>query len=256
MFYFQRLGPNRFGASEHVGGAWNTAEQHIAPALGLLAHAIEIDHAARRESPLQIARISYDILGTLPIEPVDIEISVLRPGRTIELIEARLSHGGRLAVIARAWLLQAFDTAGIAGTAFADIPPPEDIAPWRPGEFWPGRFVRTVEVRRDALGKGRSQSWVRSDVALIERESVSATAHMLGILDIANGMAPREPMQAVAFPNVDLSVHLIASPRSSWLGLDTTVSFSDNGTGMTHSVMHDTWGPIGTVVQCLSVRPR
>ncbi len=34
MSYFERLGPTSFRATEHVGGAWNEAEQHIAPALG------------------------------------------------------------------------------------------------------------------------------------------------------------------------------------------------------------------------------
>lgn len=256
MFYFERIGPSRFAASPFVAGAWNTAEQHIAPALGLLAHAVETDHAVRGDGPLRIARISYDILGTLPIDAVDVEVSVLRAGRTIELVEARLSHGGRVAVIARAWLLQAFDTRGIAGTAFPDLPPPQGLAPWDVGETWPGAFVRTVETRRLPQAQGRAASWVRSDAELVAGEPVSATAHMLGIVDIANGLAAREPIDQVGFPNVDLTVHLFAAPAGGWIGLDTLVSFGHDGLGLTHSIIHDLSGPIGTIAQCLSVRPK
>lgn len=256
MFYFERLGPSSFRASEHVGGAWNTAEQHIAPALGLIAHATERDHAARRDDRLRLVRLSYDILGTLPIDVVEVEVSVLRPGRTIELVEARLSHGGRTAVVARAWLLQAFDTAALAGTAFPAIPPPETMAIWPGSETWPGGFVRSVEVRRTELTKGRAASWVRSDLALVADEHASATAQALSIVDIANGLATREAPDVVAFPNVDLTVHLFAEPQGPWLGFDTAVSFGADGIGLTNSTLHDRSGPIGVVSQCLTIRSR
>ncbi|MCW1430785.1 thioesterase family protein [Novosphingobium sp. JCM 18896] len=256
MFYFERLGPSSFRASEHVGGAWNPAEQHIAPALGLIAHAIERDHAARRDDRLRLVRLSYDILGTLPIDVVEVEVSVLRPGRTIELVEARLAHGGRTAVVARAWLLQAFDTGAFAGTAFPAIPSLESMAPWQVGETWPGGFVRSVDVRRTPLAKGRAASWVRSDLALVAGEAVSTIAQALTIVDIANGLAPREAVNAVAFPNVDLTVHLFAEPQGPWLGFDTTVSFGTEGIGLTNSTLHDRTGPIGVVSQCLTIRAR
>jgi hypothetical protein len=254
MFFFERLTANRFSASEHVGGAWNPAEQHIAPALGLIAHAIETDHAARRPDRLKIARLSYDILGTLPIGVVDINITVTRPGRTIELVEARLSHGGRDAVVARAWLLQAFDTDAIAGSAMIGIAPPDAFEEWRPETIWAGGFIRTVEVRRSLLSRGRATSWVRTQADLIAGEAVSATAAALTIVDIANGLAPWVAIDEASFPNVDLTVHLFEQPRGAWLGLDTIVSFGAAGVGLTHSIMHDEQGPIGTVSQSLTIR--
>ena len=257
MFFFERLTPTRYRASEHVGGVWNTSEQHIAPALGLLAHAIEADHLdRRRHDSLKIARLSYDILGTLPIGVVDIDITVTRPGRTIELVEARLSHAGRTAVVARAWLLQTPDTSAIAGTAIPSIPPPEAVEEWHPQAFWPGAFVRSIEIRRSLLDEGRAISWIRTDAALIAGELVSPAARALGIIDIANGLAPRIAIDEAAFPNVDLTVHLFCQPKGSWLGFDTMVSFGPNGIGLTHSTIHDEEGPVGTVSQCLTIRRR
>jgi hypothetical protein len=59
----------------------------------------------------------------------------------------------------------------------------------------------------------------------------------------------------VAFPNVDLTAHLVRSPEPGWLGFDTTVTFGPTGHGLTSSVLHDEHGPVGTLAQSLTVRP-
>jgi hypothetical protein len=76
--YFERLDAGRFRATDHVGGAWELSEQHIAPALGLLVHAVELDLDQRRDDALQVVRISFDILGTVPVGEVDVTVQVAR----------------------------------------------------------------------------------------------------------------------------------------------------------------------------------
>src|SRR5699024_987236 len=93
--YFERIGDSTFQPTCHVGGAWNPAEQHIAPALGLLAHEVELDRDARGRSHLFPARLSYDIWGPVPLETVQTAVRLHRPGRTVELVEAELVHAGR-----------------------------------------------------------------------------------------------------------------------------------------------------------------
>ena len=51
-------------------------------------------------------------------------------------------------------------------------------------------------------------------------------------------------------------VPLIAAEHVNGLGFDTTVSFGPDGLGLTRSVLHDAWGPFGTMSQILTVRPR
>ncbi len=254
--FFRRSGPGKFAASPLVEGAWNRTEQHIAPALGLIAHAIERDAATRRDDPLAIGRVSYDILGTIPIGDVAIEVGVLRPGRTIELVEARMTYGDRPVVLARAWLLRAFDTAMLAGTAFPALPLVEALPRWPMAETWAGACIGAMEVRRARLGSGRAQAWLRTDVTLIAGEAVSETARALGLIDIANGVTMHMTPDHVAFPNLDLTVHLLRAIKGEWVGLDTTVSVGPDGIGLTHSVLHDLTGPVGTIAQCLTVRPR
>lgn len=255
MAYFERTGTSAFRATSHVSGAWNVAEQHIAPALGLLTHVVERDRDDRRPE-LVLGRLSFDILGVLPVDVVDTTVRVVRPGRTIELVEATLGHHGRTAVLLRAWLMQPRDTAPLAAPGLPRITPPAQMAPWDPTTVWPGGFIASVEVRREQIEPGRASFWVRTPLPLVRDEQVSPLARAAGLFDIANGMTARVGPTGLAFPNLDLTAHLFATPDSSdWIGFDTTVCFGSTGTGLTSSVIHDTGGPIGTVSQILTLRP-
>jgi Acyl-CoA thioesterase C-terminal domain/Acyl-CoA thioesterase N-terminal domain len=253
--YFERVGSAAFRATAHVGGAWTTHEQHIAPALGLLVHAVERDRDVRREDQLVIGRLSFDILGTIPVDVVDTAITVVRPGRNIELVEATLGHNGRTAVLLRAWLMQPRDTTPLSAAPLPRITAPTDMPLWNPSTVWPGGFIASVEVRRVQLEPGRASFWVRTPVPLIRDEPVSRLAIAAGLFDIANGMTVRVSPKAVAFPNLDLTAHLFAQPRGTWIGFDTTVCFGPAGIGLTSSILHDTSGPIGTMSQILTIRP-
>lgn len=254
--YFIRESADTFRPTEHVSGGWNPQEQHIAPAIGLLTHCIEQDFRSRRSDDLQLTRLSCDILGTIPMEPVEISVSVIRPGRTIELVEARLSHGGRDAVIARAWLAARYETGNYAGSDFPRLLPKEQFEPWAMDNTWPGGFVHSVQVRPQPESPGRARFWLNSPIDLLEGESVSNTARVLGLIDVANGVTARAKPTEVLFPNLDLTAHLFRAPRSDWIGLDGHGSFGPDGAGLTHCIMHDEDGPFGTFAQVLTVRPR
>ena len=255
MPYFERLADRRYRATDEVSGAWDVRHQHIAPALGLLVHAVEQDRDGRRTDGLVVGRLSFDILGTVPVDVVEIDVRVLRAGRSIELVEARLAHAGRDVVVLRAWLMQASDTTPLSGTPLAPMPPPETLAPWDPTSVWPGGFIASAEVRREQEEPGRARFWVRSRTTLLDDEPVSDLARLAGLLDIANGMTVRVTPADVAFPNIDLTAHLFEQPRGEWIGFDTSVSFGGGGLGLTSSVLHDQRGPVGTLAQSLTVRP-
>jgi hypothetical protein len=176
MAYFQRTGESAFRATGHVSGAWDPADQHIAPALGLLTHAVERDRDRRRNDGLVIGRLSYDILGTVPVDVVETAVTVIRPGRTIELVEATLGHGGRAAVLLRAWLMRPGDTAQLEATSLPHIAPPTDMPAWSPSTVWPGGFIASAEVRRAESRPGRASFWVRTPLPLIQDEEVSRLA--------------------------------------------------------------------------------
>lgn len=255
MAYFERLGPDRFRPTGHVSGAWDDSTQHIGPALGLLVHAAELDLAARRDDPMVVSRLSYELLGVVPMDVVDVRVETIRPGRTIELVEVTYGHGDRAGIRLRAWLQQPRDTRAIAGDEFDPIPPPDQMEPWDPTTIWRGGYLASTEVRRISDGPGRARYWVRTGIPLLAGEEIGGLARMAGLFDIANGMAVRADPTDVHFPNIDLTAHLVRPPAGEWVGFDTRVSFGPGGLGLTSSVIHDEAGPVGTVAQSLTVRP-
>lgn len=257
MAYFIRKGENEFTATDAAGGAWNTEEQHIAPMMGLMTHLTELDHAQRDvEGTMLPGRVSVEILGTLSFDSFHIEVEVVRPGRTIELVEAVCIQNGRPAVRMRTWFLTQVDTETIEGTAFESIPGPTDELLPALGTGWGGGFVNSIRGNRVQSETGRGFAWWQTDVPLLEDEAVSEFAAYLSILDMANGVAVRVDPREVIYPNLDLTAHFFRMPKGKWVGTDTDVSFGATGVGLTHSVIHDKSGPIGTCSQVLTVRPR
>jgi hypothetical protein len=255
--YFERLAPGRFRATGHTGGAWSVTEQHISPLNGLLVHAMDLFVAERGTGGrLVTARIAFDILGIVPIDEVGVHVEVVRPGRTIELVEAVAVSGGRAVLRARAWRLARHDTRAVAGGHPDPLPPPDGLASVDLSRVWPGGYIASLDVRPlRAPEPGRATVWLATPVALVADEPVSDLARFVGLVDTANGIAVRRSPREWMFPNVDLTVHLHRQPAGRWVGLDTTVVFGPDGSGLTTTVLHDLTGPVGRAEQLLTVRP-
>jgi hypothetical protein len=252
LFYYEPTGESRYRPTRHVQGAWNRHEQHMAPVAGLLAHVIE-GHDPRPD--LQLARISYDILGLIPLQEGVVVVRTLRPGRTIELVEASLEIEGRTAVRATAWRLSRQDTVSVEGGYPPDLPPVDTMSAWPLDSIWVGGYIASLQVRKsDGAPAGRGQAWVRSDVALVAGQDATPASGFLRLVDTANGIATRVSPREWMFPNVDLTVHLFRRPAGPWVGFDTTVTFGDDGLGLTSSWLHDERGPVGRAEQVLTVR--
>jgi len=253
--YYQRIDAERFQPTGHVQGAWNAHEQHMAPVSGLLAHALE-GHAPRPD--LVMARVSYEILGLIPLEPTTVRVRTLRPGRTIELLEAVARVGGREVVRAQAWRLAVQDTAAVAGGLPGALAPRDRCAPVDAAAIWPGGYIRSVEVLRGPeRERGAGQAWLRTRLPLVEGEPATPLAAFLGLVDTANGMNVRLDPREWAFPNVDLAVHLYRTPQGGpgrWVGFDTLVTVGAGGVGLTSTALHDEAGPVGRSEQILTVR--
>jgi hypothetical protein len=187
-----------------------------------------------------------------------VKVRTVRPGRTIELLEAVASVGGREVVRAQAWRLAAQDTAAVAGGLPRAMPARERCAPFEASSAWPGGYIRTIEVLRGPEREaGAGQAWMRTALPLVEGEPASAATGYLGLVDTANGMNVRLDPREWAFPNIDLTVHLYRTPQGGpgrWVGFDTLVTIGTGGVGLTSTTLHDELGPVGRAEQILTVR--
>lgn len=253
-FYYQDLGAGRFRSTIHAQGAWNEHEQHMAPASGLMADCLE-RHQPRGD--MRMARLSYEILGLIPEGECDVVTTTLRPGRTIELLQAELVAGGRVAIRATAWRMITSDTSAIAAVEDHAIPTPEECKPYDAAGVWPGGYIRSLEMRvADGHRAGSGTVWIRTAHPLTDRADSGDLARLMGMVDTANGIAARVPpgKGSYAFPNLDLQIHMYRRPTGEWLGLDNAVSFGADGIGLTSTVLHDLTGPFGRAEQILTLR--
>jgi hypothetical protein len=250
--YYVRLDGGRFHSTLHSQGAWNDHEQHMAPASGLIVHELLRNHP---RPEMVMSRINFEILGIIHGGEFEIQTRVLRPGKTIELLEATFTAQGRTAIRAQAWRLVTGDTAAVAGTFSRPLSGPRGCPPAPMTSVWDGGFIRSTEFRTAAdLGPGNRTVWARTLHPLVEGEDSHPLARFVSIVDTANGIAVRQDPREYMFPNLDLTIHLFRQPQGEWTGLDTRVSFGADGVGLTDTELFDEQGPVGRAAQILTVR--
>lgn len=226
----------------------------MAPVSGILAHCLE---GFQPRPELRIARLSFDILGLIPDGEFEVVTTMLRPGRTIELVQAEMVSGGRTVVRATAWRLQRSDTNAIAAIEDAPMPRHDDASEPVTLTEWPGGYIRSIEVHvLPGHRAGRGCVWLRTRHPLVAGTPFSDMARLIGLVDTSNGVAVRVPPgpNSYLFPNVDLQIHLYREPAGEWLGLQNSVSFGSDGIGLTSTVLHDEAGPFGRAEQILTIR--
>ena len=204
-----------------------------------------------------MARLSYEILGLIPGGEFHIETTTLRPGRTIELLQAELIANGRVAIRATAWRLVTSDTAAVAAVEDSAIPAPDECKPYDGASVWPGGYIRSLEMRvAEGHRPGRRHRLAADRHPLTDAADSGDLARLMGLVDTANGIAARVPpgKDSYAFPNLDLQIHMYRRPEGEWLGLDNAVSFGADGIGLTSTVLHDLAGPFGRAEQILTLR--
>ncbi|WP_433565876.1 thioesterase family protein [Nocardia sp. CA-151230] len=253
--YFRRVGEHRFVPTRHAGGAWADDEQHFSPVGGLIVH--EILRARADRPGLLLSRISFDILGRIGFEEFEIRAETVRPGRTIELVQATVTIGGRSVVSARAWFLGVQGTDSVAGGEPDRLPAPDELDSWELGSLWSGGYIASIDTRPVGIPQpGRTTAWITTSLDVVAGERSEALASYIALVDTANGIAVRQEPTKWMFPNVDLTIHLYRQPEGEWTGLDTTVTFGHTGQGLTSTVLHDVRGAVGYAQQILTVRPQ
>lgn len=237
----------------HAQGAWNPHEQHMAPATGVMC--AELEQFMPR-SDMRIGRISLDIFGLIHFGNFSICTRVIRPGKTIELIEAQMQAEGKTCIVARAWRMCTADTSQVAGLEDQPVEHPENLPIWEGMQRWPGGYIESIEARASSEHRaGKGVVWLKNNLEMVEGYSTSDFVRLMGMVDTANGVVPRQEEQFDwGFPNLDLQIHLYRLPQGQWLGIEAVQQYGQDGIGLTSAVLHDEHGPFGRSEQILTLR--
>lgn len=253
--FFLPRADGTFDSTPATASPWDLSMQHGGPPAALLARAVE---RCRPDADMPIARLTVDMLGPIPQGRVTTEATIVRPGRRIEMVTARLLVDGTPAVTATAWRIRRTARA-TAAQATLDAAP--DLPGPQPQRFFAGidphwGYGRAIEwrfTRGSFDGVGEAAVWVRPRIPLVAGEQPSAVQRLALIADSANGVAAALPFAEWMFIPPTMTLTLAREPVGVWLNMAARTTIADSGTGLTHGRLHDADGMVGTVDQPLLV---
>jgi Acyl-CoA thioesterase C-terminal domain/Acyl-CoA thioesterase N-terminal domain len=255
-----------FVATEATRGPWDPDAQHASPPAALIGREIERLGDGRMGGgegpPAQVGRITYEIMRSVPIEPVRVSAEVVRTGRRVEMVESALTdlEGAEL-IRARGWRVRADELDFEPPRGFPEPPPGPEQGEAKPF-FDTGQDVgyHTSMEYRFAQGSfaepGPATCWLKLGVDLVDGEKPTPLQRLLAAADTGNGISAALDYRKFVFINVDLTVHIHRLPEGEWICLDALTLPEPTGIGIADTRLFDERGAIGRAVQTLLVAPR
>ncbi|MDP9101114.1 MAG: thioesterase family protein [Actinomycetota bacterium] len=253
--FYLPLGADRWRATVHTTGPWDARYQHAGPPSALLSRAVE---RCQPRDDMVVARVTVDVLGPVPVGDLEVRARLSRPGRSVELLEASLSAGGRDVARATAWRIRR--TVGVAvASRLAEAPALPDTEMPIPGSGWVDGYLSAVEWRLAAGGFGQmgpATAWSRLRYPLVPDEEPTGLQRVMAVADSGNGLSSELDLAHWHFINPELTVHLHREAVGEWICVDAVTTISDGGTGLATTRLADLSGPLGVGAQSLLVAPR
>jgi len=252
--FYEPLGDERFAATPYTRGPWDPAFQHAGPPAALLGRALE---RCEPRDGFVIARTTFEILRPVPVADVTVTARVVRPGRSVELLEGELSAGGDVVMTVRAWRVKATTAPSVDRDEPALPRPPEATPP--PAELDTFGYGQAIELRFAAGGwweRRPATVWTRMRVPLVAGEAPTGVQRVLAVADSGNGVSAVLPLSEWLFINTELTVHFRREPRGEWICLDAATTITEGGAGLARSTLSDDDGVVGNGSQALFVAPR
>lgn len=247
---------DRFVSTGWTRGPWSLDAQHGGPPAALLGRAFE---QLPSDVPMRVSRFTIEILKPVPIVPLTVSTSILRPGKRVQLCEgALLDPSGDPVALSRAWRIRRSESpVAPAFTEASSLPDPlscpEVEFPPDPAEsYMHGMEWRTA---KGTAFDGPSTVWFRMRVPLVLGEEPSPLVRTLIAADCGNGIS-RVLDFNMFFINVDLSVHLATEPAGEWVALEAQTTIDVHGAGLATTTLWDQQRKLGVGAQSLYVGSR
>ena len=230
-------------------GPWRPDALHGAAVAVLFAAALD-----RQEGT--VARITLDMLASVPLRPLCLDVTDELGGRRLQRRTAALRDGER--VVAQAHAVYVAESAVELPPAVGDVAgPPAQLAPLPDGRTgWPGFESRAVALHTGRAGEASMAGWFRLLVPALAGGEVTGLQMALAAADFTAGATSMVlSMKRYTFMSVDLTVNLARRPVGDWVGLVTgRAILGGGGVGVADSVLHDAEGPFGHCTQTQFLR--
>jgi len=253
--FYVPVGDGTWRATAHTTGPWDERAQHGGPPSALLGRALQ--RCAPRDDMI-VTRFTCEILGAIPVGELEVQARLVRPGRSVEFLEAVASAGGRDVARASAWRVLRTTSETVLPPA---EPPPAlpDHSAGSPPAGWIDGYLSAIEWRpvRGHFGEpGPATVWARLRYPLVPDEETGPLERVLAVADSGNGLSGELGITEWRFINPELTVHLHREAAGEWVCVDAQTAISAGGAGLATTVLSDTSGRLGVGAQSLLISRR
>ena len=243
-------------ATDLTVGPWFADALHGGPPAALMAQVMGDAVAA---PGLRLARITLELVRPVPRGPLSVEVTVVRPGRRVTLLDGVLRDPSGTEVLRARGLWLAPSTLAATAETPPPFPGPEAgvLSDWASDTVMfatHGMEIRFVQGRFREVGP--SIAWFRLTAPLIEGATTTGVARIVAAGDFGNGIAPALSWEEHTFINPDLTVFLEREPVDEWVALVAHTRVTPGSVARAESELWDRRGPIGRAVQTLLVARR
>ena len=255
---FDRDG-TRFVPTPLARGPWDARALHGGAPSALFAWACE------RHDPgpaAFMARLTVELMRPVPLAPLELRVSTLRPGKKVQWIEASLVDEKDQEVAHATALRIRSDEVDTTGSEHPEVDAPpaydsENVPAFPFGEgrvgYWTANDVRLV--RGSWSEPGPAIAWFRLRCAVVAGETTSPFSRVAAAADFGSGVGNPVRMTRAAAINPEVTIHVHRHPISEWVCLESGGWAQPHGVGLAETRLHDERGVIGRAVQSLLVEP-
>jgi Thioesterase-like superfamily len=244
-----------FVPTDYAQGPWDPGAQFGGAPAALLATLVELVPTL---VPMQIARLTVDLLRPVPLAPLRADVQVVREGKRIQVVAASLLSGDQEVVRSTALRMRLSDLGereipdGLSPHPLPDGPRAVEDEPFPVN---PPGSRRAVEYLFEGVGGHfRYPSWVRLRVGVLDDEPINPVARLMYVADLASGIGQPPGLPVIGI-NADVAVNVIRYPEGEWLCLDGKGWISQAGVGQVQATLLDTTGVAGAVSMARLVEP-
>lgn len=258
MNYVYEVQGSQALSTANASGPWSAQHQHGAAPTSLICWAVE---RIPTLVPMQVTRITVDLLRPVPVAPLQIKTQVLREGKKIQLCSVQLLVDNMEVVRANVLKIRATPLAlpdSIKDEAVT-LPGPDDSRIPKNGPGGTNAFTTGVQMRIAKGGfriPGPAAVWFRAERPIVAGDVISPLMRAAIASDYCNGTSSPLDFEKWTFINGDLNINLARMPIGEWILLDAESYIGPNGAGVAFARLGDTQGYFGRAVQSLVIEPR
>ena len=244
--------------SAFAGGPWDPKLQHGAAPSSLICWAVE---QLPSPVPMRVARLTVDLMRPVPVAPLTLETEVLREGRKIQLVAARLLANGSEIVRATALRIRREERA-LPNSAFCpplDMRSPEmgrepDTAGMAEKPFLSG--ISLSIARGSFRLPGPAAVWYRAERPIVDGAAISPLMRAAIAADFCNGTSAVLDYREWTFINGDLTLSLAREPVGDWILLDAETWAGPDSIALSMARLGDREGYFGRAIQSVLLEKR